>query len=218
MSGYLTLKGQTEITNVIERSKFICTIKSVENEEEAKEFIEEIRKKHSLATHNCYAYVADEMGLIQKFSDDGEPQGTAGLPMLNVLKNVGLKKVACVVTRYFGGIKLGAGGLVRAYSGAVSDCIKNAQIFEMTRVVFLELQTDYEGYSKLDNLLTKLNVPKVDLIFDNDVKVKVAVKVESQESEREFTDKLLDVFKGKDLVKSKEYGYFAFKVENGKNH
>ena len=211
MSGYLTLKGQTEITNVIERSKFICTIKGVENEEEAKEFIDEIRKKHSLATHNCYAYIADELGLNQKFSDDGEPQGTAGMPMLNVLKNTGLKKVACVVTRYFGGIKLGAGGLVRAYGGAVSDCVKEAEIFRMTKVAIFSLETDYEGYSKLENTLIKLNVPKLSLAFENEVKLSVAVNLEEID-EDEFVSKMRDLFKGKEVIKAKDYGYYAFKV------
>ena len=212
MSGYLTLNGQIQITNVIERSKFICTLKPVEDEEQAKEFVESIKKEHSLATHNCYAYIADELGLVQKFSDDGEPQGTAGMPMLNVLKNTGLKKVACVVTRYFGGIKLGAGGLVRAYSGAVSDCVKQAEIVEMSNVVYYTLETDYEGYSKLENLIVKLALPKVDLRFENEVTIKVAVKVNDGVEEINFTEKILDLFKGKNIIKQREYGYFAFKV------
>ena len=211
MSGYLTIKGQFEIVNIIERSKFICTIKGVEDENEAREFIEAVRKRHSLATHNCYAYISDEMGLNQKFSDDGEPQGTAGMPMLNVLKSTGLKKVVAVVTRYFGGIKLGAGGLVRAYSGAVSDCVKEAQVFEMSKVVFFHLLTDYEGYSKLDNLLVKMNIPKVEVNFENEVKLKVVIKTEDG-AEENFCKKILDLFKGKDIVKNKEYGYYAFKV------
>ena len=86
-SGYFTVDGEKENVIVIERSKFICSIKGINNEQEAKEFIEYIRKKHSIANHNCYAYIADDLGLIQKFSDAGEPQGTAGLPMLEVLKN-----------------------------------------------------------------------------------------------------------------------------------
>ena len=94
---FCTVKGEKENLIVIERSKFICNIKGVENEEEAKEFIDLIRKKHSLATHNCYAYIADDKGLVQKFSDDGEPQGTAGLPMLEVLKN---KRIFCIFLKF----------------------------------------------------------------------------------------------------------------------
>ena len=101
-SSYFTVLSEYENTIIIERSKFICYIKHVENEQEAKSFVELIRKKHSLATHNCYAYIADDKGLIQKFSDDGEPQGTAGLPMLEVLKNKRVFKTCAVVTRYFG--------------------------------------------------------------------------------------------------------------------
>ena len=102
MNSFKTVKGIAEEVTVVQRSKFICTVKGVESEEDAKAFIAEIRKKHSLATHNCYAYIADEKGLIQKFSDDGEPQGTAGMPILNVLKSQSLYKTAAVVTRYFG--------------------------------------------------------------------------------------------------------------------
>ena len=100
---YLTVKGEFEKLNIIERSKFICYVKGVDSEDEAKAFIDKIRKEHSLATHNCYAYIADELGLIQKFSDDGEPQGTAGMPILEVLRNRKIYKTVVVVTRYFGG-------------------------------------------------------------------------------------------------------------------
>ena len=112
-----------EITNetIIERSKFICLIKRVETEEEAREVLSFVKKNHPFATHNCYAF-ALKSGAA-RFSDDGEPQGTAGQPMLEAIKNNGLYNVIAVVTRYFGGIKLGAGGLVRAYSGAVSSAI-----------------------------------------------------------------------------------------------
>ena len=128
---YFTIDGLTENTTVIERSKFICALKGIENEEQAKEFIASVKKQHSLANHNCYAYIADEKGLIQKFSDDGEPQGTAGMPMLEILRAKGLYKTVAVVTRYFGGVKLGTGGLVRAYSGAVSDCAEKAKILRL---------------------------------------------------------------------------------------
>ena len=113
------------------RSKFICSIKPVLDEVDAKKFIDTIKKKHSLATHNCYAYIADDKGLIQKFSDDGEPQGTAGLPMLEVLKNKRMFKTVAVVTRYFGGIKLGTGGLTKAYGNSVVECLNTSKILQM---------------------------------------------------------------------------------------
>ena len=177
MSAYLTVKDKAERLEVIERSKFICKLFHVENEEEAKAFIEAVNKEHSLATHNCYAFVADDKGLVQKFSDDGEPQGTAGLPMLNALKAQGLKKTLAIVTRYFGGIKLGTGGLARAYGGAVTECVKEAEIVNMHPVVILEAKTDYDEYSKLNNLIMRSNLPVLDTIFDNDVTIKFVLKL-----------------------------------------
>ncbi len=118
---FISVDGQTVTEKTIEKSRFIATSSYIEGEEQAKAFIESVRKRYSDATHNCYAYIADEKGSFMRFSDDGEPQGTAGMPMLEVIKNNKLKKIAVVVTRYFGGIKLGAGGLVRAYAGSVAD-------------------------------------------------------------------------------------------------
>ena len=114
VESFLSVNGENISETVIERSKFITRVKRISGEDEAREFIESVRKKHSDATHNCYAYVASEDGNLMKFSDDGEPQGTAGMPMLDVLRNKKIMMTVAVVTRYFGGVKLGAGGLVRA--------------------------------------------------------------------------------------------------------
>ena len=152
--GYLTVSKEVENLIVIERSKFICNIKGVEDEVDAKNYIEQLRKKHSLATHSCYAYIADEKGLVQKFSDAGEPQGTAGLPMLEVLKNKKIYKTVAVVTRYFGGIKLGTGGLTRAYSGSVSAGLELAKIIDVQPIVKINIKPEYDQYSKLLKLLT----------------------------------------------------------------
>jgi uncharacterized YigZ family protein len=121
---FLTIVGEFSELTVIEKSKFICYLKHVESEDEAKDYIAEIKKKHFDATHNCSAFIADSDGNMARFSDDGEPQGTAGMPMLEVLKNKKLFCTAVVVTRYFGGVKLGAGGLVRAYSDCTARCRK----------------------------------------------------------------------------------------------
>ena len=204
---FCTIKGEKENLIVIERSKFICNIKGVENEEEAKEFIDLIRKKHSLATHNCYAYIADDKGLVQKFSDDGEPQGTAGLPMLEVLKNKRIFKTVAVVTRYVGGIKLGTGGLTRAYGGSVSECLNLAKISKMCSSYLLEITPDYEGYSRLLKLLNDQNVATLSTDFGNLVKVEVAVKNDYLES---FKKKLLDTFNGKIDFLQKEVDYYDF--------
>lgn len=212
MSAYLTVKDKAERLEIIERSKFICHLFHVESEEEAKAYIETVNKEHSLATHNCYAYIADEKGLVQKFSDDGEPQGTAGIPMLNALKAQGLKQTLAIVTRYFGGIKLGTGGLARAYGGAVTECVKEAEIVNMHPVLILKAETDYDEYSKLNNLIMRLNLPVIDTIFDNLVTVKFAIKIENENSEKQFLEKILDMFKGKDIITEKLYDYYAFKV------
>lgn len=206
--GYFTVTEEIENLIVIERSKFICRIKGVENEDEAKRFIESVKKQHSLATHNCYAYIADDKGLVQKFSDDGEPQGTAGLPMLEVLKNRKTYKTVAVVTRYFGGVKLGTGGLARAYGGSVCEALDLAKIANMQSVRFFSVQSDYERYSALLKSENE-NVKITDTQFTDGVTVEFAVK----ESEANgFLQKLLDIFSGKPNYIDKGEGYYAFKI------
>ena len=178
MNSYKTVKGVFSNTTVIERSKFICYVKGVADENEAKEFVAEIRKLNSLANHNCYAYIADENGLIEKFSDDGEPQGTAGRPMLEVLRNCGFKKTVAVVTRYFGGVKLGTGGLVRAYGGAVSECLKKAAVMDMKMSVFLSVKTDYEGYNAILRLQKNKTFSGCDTEYGGDIVLKIATPAE----------------------------------------
>src|SRR5690625_2716627 len=124
--------GSTEL--IIQKSRFIGYIKRVESEEAAQKFIDDIKKKHYDATHNCSAYIIGEHDQIQKANDDGEPSGTAGVPMLEVLKKQNLKDTAVVVTRYFGGIKLGAGGLIRAYGGTTSQAIRTTGIVKRIRM------------------------------------------------------------------------------------
>ena len=124
---YISVSGEHVTEKVIERSRFITTSAHAEGEEEARAFVARVSAKYKDATHNCYAYIADSVGNFPRFSDDGEPSGTAGMPMLEVIKNKKLFCTAVVVTRYFGGIKLGAGGLVRAYSGSVAQNLDSAQ-------------------------------------------------------------------------------------------
>ena len=139
--------GTSEIE--IKRSRFLGAVKKTESEACAREFISLIKKQNSLAKHNCYAYIVIEDGQERvKFSDDGEPQGTAGLPILNVLKAKNLKNVACVVTRYFGGIKLGAGGLVRAYTEAAATAVNNAEVKELLECAVFKIEFSYENYKK----------------------------------------------------------------------
>lgn len=141
MKEFVTI-GNAEYTheNVIEKSRFIASAIRVDSVEQAVEFIESKRKRYYDATHNCYAYIVGDKA---KFSDDGEPQGTAGMPMYECIKNNNLDCLCVVVTRYFGGIKLGAGGLVRAYSGAVADVLREANKVSMRLCRTVEVAIDY---------------------------------------------------------------------------
>ncbi|MBE7083724.1 MAG: YigZ family protein [Clostridiales bacterium] len=206
--GYLTVKNECENVIVIERSKFICNIKGIENELEAKEYIEKLRKKHSLANHSCYAYIADDKGLIQKFSDAGEPQGTAGLPMLEVLKSKRMYKTVAVVTRYFGGIKLGTGGLTRAYGGSVSECLTTAQIVDMQQSISFFVKLDYDGYSKLLKILSVPEIVVENTAFENNITVDFSIKEDFAQS---VIEKITNAFNGKLKVTEKGRGYCAFK-------
>ena len=128
----LTIAKDIRTEQVISKSRFICSLKKVKTEEEAQEFIKAVKKEFWDATHNCSAYIIDEQH--QRSSDDGEPSGTAGMPMLGVLRKQELQQVAAVVTRYFGGVKLGAGGLVRAYSGAVAHAVDAAGLAQKVKM------------------------------------------------------------------------------------
>lgn len=136
---------------VIEKSRFICFLKKVKSEEEAQEFIKAVKKEFWDATHNCSAYLVDD--LAQRSSDDGEPSGTAGIPMLEVLRKNNLTGTAAVVTRYFGGIKLGAGGLVRAYSGSVAGAVKECGLAEKILMSRFSFIYDVNSVGKILNIL-----------------------------------------------------------------
>ena len=143
MEKYFSVSGEKVTEKVIEKSRFITTSRHIEGEEEAKAFVAEISAKYADATHNCYAYICDSLGNFLRFSDNGEPQGTAGMPILEVIKNKKLFETAVVVTRYFGGIKLGAGGLVRAYGGAVADVLRQATRVQMRLCRQADVTVDY---------------------------------------------------------------------------
>jgi len=157
---------------VIEKSRFICTLKKVATEEEAQDFIKETKKKYWDATHNCSAYIVGESGAAQRSNDDGEPSGTAGLPMLEVLRKNNLHNVAAVVTRYFGGIKLGAGGLVRAYTNSVAAAIEEAGIAEKVLFGYFYFIQDINSAGKVLNILYQQNLFTVSSVeYDIDAKI-----------------------------------------------
>lgn len=155
---YLTIKNSGENELIINKSRFICYISRANSKEKADEFIKTIRKKHYNATHNCYAYIIGEDQIIQKANDDGEPSGTAGIPMLEVLRKNNLTDTVCVVTRYFGGIKLGAGGLIRAYSSSVSEAIKKVGIVQIKTMQKIIVELEYAQIGLFDHKLSNYQV------------------------------------------------------------
>ncbi len=155
-----TIKDTIENEIIINKSRFITTIKHISNVLEATAFLSEIRKKYYDATHNCFAYIIGENQELQKFSDDGEPSQTAGAPMMDVLKKNNLTNVIVVVTRYFGGILLGAGGLVRAYSESVSEIVKKAEIYTLTSLQKVLISISYPEYNLLLDSINQYEVIK----------------------------------------------------------
>ena len=166
--------GEEEL--IEKKSRFIATVKPVDSEEEALEFIAAIKKKYWNARHNCFAFVIGEQQEIQRCSDDGEPQGTAGRPMLDVLLGEDVHNAAVVVTRYFGGILLGTGGLVRAYSRSVQLGLEASTIIEKIKGSRITIQTDYNGVGKLQYLLGQRGIPIVDSQYTDVVKLELLVE------------------------------------------
>lgn len=196
--------GQKEI--VIKKSRFISYIRPVEREEKAVAFIEEIKKLHWNATHNCSAYMIGERDEIQKQSDDGEPSGTAGKPILEVIRNQGLKNVAIVVTRYFGGIMLGAGGLIRAYTDGAVAAIEAGEVIMrvLHREVFVEL--DYTWLGKVENELRNRGIRMGDTDFTD--KVKLTCLPLNGETEA-FKRWMTDMTQGQSLITEGNQLYFV---------
>lgn len=178
--GYKTIKEEVEGSFVEKKSRFIGRLCPVQTQAQAEEFIQKISKTHFDATHNVYAYLLRE-GQIRRYSDNGEPQGTAGIPTLDVLQKSGLTDVCVVVTRYFGGILLGGGGLVRAYSHAVTIAIEQAQIMEMVDCKELQINCDYSFYGKLSYLLPSYNGVVLSSEFTGEVKLAILLRADRYE-------------------------------------
>ncbi|AWP26067.1 YigZ family protein [Paenibacillus glucanolyticus] len=195
--------GSKEI--VIKKSRFIGHVMPVESEEEAVAFIEEIKKKHWNATHNCSAYMIGERDEIQKQSDDGEPSGTAGKPILEVIRNQGRKNVAIVVTRYFGGIMLGAGGLIRAYTDGAVAAIESGE--PITRVLHRQIlvELDYTWLGKVENELRNRGVRMGETNFADTVTLTCLPLDGDAES---FMTWMVDLTQGQSLITEGERLYF----------
>lgn len=179
---YKTVHGEGSGEIEEKKSRFIATLRHVETPEEAAAFYEEMRKKYWDARHNCTACIIGRLGEYRHSSDDGEPSGTAGRPMLEVLSGAGLTDTAAVVTRYFGGTLLGTGGLVRAYSAAMQQGLQNTEILEKRLCVCLQITTDYNGVGKLQYLFAQREVQILDSMYEHDVRFRIAVPPEEQKS------------------------------------
>ena len=191
---FRTIKEDGQVLEEIKKSRFICHAKRVYSEEEARDFITAIKKEHYKATHNCSAFIIGEHSEIKRTSDDGEPSGTAGVPMLGVLENHNLTNVCVVVTRYFGGIKLGAGGLIRAYAGSVALAVKEIGIIEIKEQAGIAIQMSYAQYQEYNNFLKEHNLMELDTNFTDQVNTMIYVDKEEKET---IKAALVEFFNGK---------------------
>lgn len=197
-------EGTGEITE--KKSRFIATVKRVESEEEAAAFVEAMKKKYWDASHNCSAMVIGERGELTRCSDDGEPSGTAGRPMLEVLLSEKLRNAAVVVTRYFGGTLLGTGGLVRAYTQAVKEGLSGCKLGTMRAGVRLEVLTDYNGIGKILYIMGTKGIEPEDSLYTDTVQLVLLVPAEDKEALcKEFTEATA----GKAKITVKEELYFV---------
>ena len=179
--------GEGEI--VEKKSRFIAAAAPVRSEEEALQIIEQIRKKYWDARHNCYAYVIGERGELERFSDDGEPGGTAGKPILEVIKGEELRNTLIVVTRYFGGTLLGTGGLVRAYSAAAKAGIASSVIITRIPGIKLHITTEYTGLGKIQYILGQRGITTLDSVYTDKVELEVlAAEAEAEAVKAELTE------------------------------
>ncbi len=176
MNEYKTIFKSGESIIIIEKSKFIGYSKHVESEEEALSFINEIKKKNKDATHNVSAYILGKTMNKQRYSDDGEPSGTAGIPIIELLKKENITNVVIVITRYFGGIKLGAGGLVRAYSKSTKKTIDNSVISHKKNYTPIEIIFDYNFWGKIKNDISTRGIIAEKPKFEDTVKITIFIK------------------------------------------
>ena len=178
---YKTILEEAEGEIVEKKSRFIANVQTIETEEEALAFIAAVKKKYWDARHNCYAFVAGEKHQLQRCSDDGEPQGTAGRPMLDVLLREDIHNAVIVVTRYFGGTLLGTGGLVRAYQKAAQEGLAASVVIEKQKGELLTICTDYNGIGKIQYILAQQGITVVEAVYEAAVELQVMVPLEEME-------------------------------------
>lgn len=211
---YYTVKLEGLEQIIVRKSRFIGYVRRVETEQEALDFIHEIKKKHHDATHNCSAYIIGEQDHIQKANDDGEPSGTAGVPMLEVLKKQSLKDTAVVVTRYFGGIKLGAGGLIRAYGTTTSKAIQKTGVVQRQLMQGISITVDYTHIGKLENELRQSDYILKNIDYQEKVIFLVFVKISDL---RTFEKWIIDLTSDQASIKMSEKAYIEIPVDSTKD-
>ena len=190
------------------KSRFIAHIFSVENEDEAEQYINAVRKKYWDARHNCYAYIIGDNGQVQRFSDDGEPQGTAGKPILDIISTSCLTNCLIVVTRYFGGGLLGTGGLIRAYQAASKAGLEIAETAVVSSGITAVIVTDYNVYGKLQYICNDIGVDIMDTDFGADVTIKLAA---AEEKAGILEKRITDAFSGNVVMEDKKNVKFCKK-------
>jgi thymidylate synthase len=208
--GYFTVKDEVSVDFEEKKSIFIGHAKRVYDEEEAKAFINKIRSEHKEASHNVYAYIIGENFGIQRYSDDGEPQGTAGVPVLEVIKKNSVTDIAVIVTRYFGGVLLGAGGLVRAYSKGAGEAVKAAGIVEKVKGLRLDIIIDYDLLGKLQYICGQNSWHIEDTEFADVVKVMIYCEAAKAEM---IKNTVVEATSGRAIFSTCESGFY-FKLEN----
>lgn len=211
LNNYYTVSGYAENEIIIQKSRFLTYVNRAQTEEEAQQFIQKIKKMHPGANHNCSAYMIGEHNLIQKANDDGEPTGTAGIPMLEVLKKRDLKDTVIVVTRYFGGIKLGGGGLIRAYGRSTTEGINAAGIVMRSLNRLVTTVIDYTWLGKIENEIRSSSYPLKEIHYLEDVSIDCYVKDEELD---QFVEWMTELTNGKAKVKSGEKVYLEEEVSS----
>ncbi|MBR3446990.1 MAG: YigZ family protein [Oscillospiraceae bacterium] len=206
MIEFTTVSAPCEGSITEKRSEFIAQLFPAKTEDECREIIETVKAKHHKARHNVWAYILREPAAT-RYSDDGEPQGTGGIPVLGVLQKSGLTDVCCVVTRYFGGVLLGAPGLTRAYSGAAAEAVKAAELLHFKESLRIRLETDYSFYGTLSHLLPQYGIKDAGSDFSD----KVTLLFDIPESEYEKMEAALtELYNGKPALEQLETHFVSY--------
>ena len=201
---YKTILERAEMENIIEKSRFIGYVKPIENEEQAIQFVDEIKSMNKNATHNVPIYVLGDHYEIQRYSDDGEPSGTAGVPVLEMIKKEKIKNIALVITRYYGGIKLGTGGLVRAYTSTAKLALSEGKVIEKVLYDLMKVRLEYTMLGKVQNAILNEGYYLKETSFDDAVNIYTYIQVDSTE---EFCNMITNLTSGRGIISKEKTEY-----------